>query len=121
MRRSLRFRLAAALTGLIATDSGGFRQAIDEPNGSQVLRVLTHSIQRVLIGKVDDYQGVAVCWSVVRAIANLFDARNILEEMVHFRQHLIDDFTPHIRLNSQDHLMPNHLSSCRLFFKLVQI
>jgi hypothetical protein len=73
--------------------------------------VPSHSAKSVLIFEVDDYQRVPVCRGIVGTVTDLLDAWYILEEMVHLAQHLIDDFTPHIWPDSQDHLMLDHVWS----------
>lgn len=73
--------------------------------------VPAHAAQGVLIFEVHDYQRVAVRRGIIGTIADLLDAWYILEEMVDLTQHLIDDFTPHIRSDSQDHLMLDHVWS----------
>jgi hypothetical protein len=54
---------------------------------------------------------VTVIFGIVRTIANLLYAWYILEEIVYLTQHIVDNLTPDVRLDSQDYLMPYHLSS----------
>ena len=71
----------------------------------------THRIESILVIEVHGDQRVTVCSSVVRTIAYLLYAWYIFEETVHLSQHIVDNLTPDFRLDSQDYLMPNHLSS----------